>query len=268
MKEIIFIGTSFTYGGGLHKYFNEEVVKRYRYKGIEVSPEKNSFPTIVSQKLNTKTRNLGKSGSSIQYLIRNVEEIFYNEDLTDKILILEYSNWGRSELYSNRLEKYLVANWGPRDGDNVNNRGYESYVTPSYEDEMHPTKYRPNMKREMQVFDAYLNRFQNENLELIKRDREFLNLLYKLNYHKVKYYVICLEDIYTVELENDSMFTNHFIKMKGETNGYNIYEFVGENNWTISDDVGEDLQECHPSPKGHEEIANIIIERLKNDRIY
>jgi len=134
MNEIIFIGTSFTYGGGLHKYFNKEVVKRYKYKGIEVSPEKNSFPNVVSKNLGIKSRNLGKSGSSIEYLIRNVEEIFYKEDIHKKILVLEYSSWGRSELYSRRLAQYLVANWGPRNGEDVSQRGYESYITTKYED--------------------------------------------------------------------------------------------------------------------------------------
>lgn len=267
MKEIVFIGTSFTYGGGFHEHFNEEVVNRYKNKGIEVSLEESPFPAIVSKNLNLKYRNLGKSGASIEYLMRNVENIFYNEEIKSKILVLEYSNWGRSELYSTRLEKYVVANWGPRDGIDVKNRGYETYITPSYEDEAHPTQYRPNMKREMQVFDSYLNRFQNEQIELIKRDRQFLNLLYKLNYHGIRYYIICLENVYAVELENDPMFTNHLIKMQNKNTGYTLYEFVGENNWTISDDVGEDLNDSHPSVKGHQEIAKIITERIKNDTI-
>jgi hypothetical protein len=268
MNEIIFIGTSFTYGGGLHKHFNKEVVKRYKYKGIEVSPEKNSFPTIVSKNLGIKGRNLGKSGSSIEYLIRNVEEIFYTEDIDKKILVLEYSSWGRSELYSRRLGQYLVANWGPRDGEDVSHRGYESYITTNYEDMMTPDIDYPFLKREMQIYDSYLNRFQDESLELIKRDRYFLNLLYKLKYNNVKYYIICLENPYTVEIENDKVFTDNLIKISYDNEGYNLAEFVNKNTLRISDDVGEDLNEGHPSPKGHEEIANIIIKRLKNDRIY
>ena len=268
MNEIIFIGTSFTYGGGLHKYFNTEVVKRYKYKGMDVSPEKNSFPSIVSNKLDLKLRNLGKSGSSIEYLMRNVEELFYTKDIDKKILVLEYSSWGRSELYSRRLGQYLVANWGARDGEDVSHRGYESYITTNYEDMMTPGIDYPSLKREMQTYDSYLNRFQDENLELIKRDRHFLNLLYKLKYNNVKYYIVCLENPYTIDLENDNVFKDNLIKISYNDDGYNLSEFVNQNNLTISDDVGEDLNEGHPSPKGHEEIANIIIERIKNDRIY
>lgn len=268
MDELIFIGTSFTYGGGFHKYFNKEVVKRYKYKGVEVSPEKNSFPNLVSNELGIKSRNLGKSGASIEYLIRNVEEIFYNEDISNKIFILEYSNWGRSELYSTRLKKYLVANWGARNGVDVTERGYESYITTNYEDMMTPNIDYPTLKREMQVYDSYLNRFQDENIELIKRDRHFLNLLYKLKYNNVKYYVVCLENPYSVDLEKDSVFLDNLIKISYDNEGYNLAEFVFKNKLTISDDVGEDLNEGHPSPKGHEEISKFITKRIKNDRIY
>lgn len=268
MDEIIFIGTSFTYGGGFHKYFNKEIVKRYKYKGIDVSPEKNSFPSLVSDKLGLKLKNLGKSGSSIEYLIRNVEEIFYTEDIHKKILVLEYSSWGRSELYSRRLGQYLVANWGPRNGEDVLQRGYESYITTNYEDMMTPNIDYPLLKREIQVYDSYLNRFQDEHLELIKRDRHFLNLLYKLKYNNVKYYIVCLENPYTIELETDKVFTDNLIKISYDNDGYNLVEFVNKNKLTISDDIGKDLLDPHPSPKGHEEIANIIIERLKNDRIH
>ena len=268
MNEIIFIGTSFTYGGGFHKYFNKEVVKRYKYKGIDVSPEKSSFPSIVSKNTGLKSRNLGKSGASIEYLIRNVEDIFYTEEIHNKVLILEYSSWGRSELYSRKLGKYVVANWGARDGEDVSHRGYESYITTNYEDMMTPNIDYPDLRREIQIYDSYLNRFQDESLELIKRDRHFLNLLYKLKYNNVKYYIICLENPYTVELENDKVFLDNLIKISYDDQGYNLSEFVNKNGLRISDDIGEDLNESHPSPKGHEEIANIIVNRLKNDRIY
>lgn len=268
MDEIIFIGTSFTYGGGFHKYFNQEVVKRYKEMNIEVSPEKNSFPTLVSTNLNIRLKNLGKSGSSIEYLIRNVEEIFYTKDIDKKILILEYSNWGRSELYSNRLSQYLVANWGARNGEDVSKRGYESYITTNYEDMMTPNIDYPDLKREIQVYDSYLNRFQDESLELIKRDRHFLNLLYKLKSNDVKYYIVCLENPYTVELENDKVFLDNLIKISYDDQGYNLSEFVNKNNLTISHDIGEDLNESHPSPKGHEEISKFIIKRIKDDRIH
>lgn len=267
MKEIIFIGTSYTFGGGLDKYFNKEVVKRYKEKGIEVSPKKNSFPTIISEKLNIKTRNLGKSGAGIEYLMRHVEDIFYNEDVKDKIFVLEYSNWGRTELYSNKFQKYLIANWGPRDGNDVKHRGYESYLTFNYEDDHNPRIMHSDLRKEMRVFDSYLNRFQDENLELIKRDRYFLNLLHKLEKNNVNYYVICLENVYTVDLENDNVFKNHSIEMKDKNQGYNLCEFIGENHLAISDDIGWDLDEGHPSPKGHEAIANKIIERFKNDKL-
>ena len=271
MKEIIFIGTSFTFGGGLDKYMNSEVVSRYKERGIEVSPEICSFPTKVSEKLHIKTRNLGKSGSSIEYLIRNVEEIFYSDvDISKKVFVLEYSSWGRSELYSTRYNKYLVANWGPRDGSDVKKRGYESYLTENIEKQFIPNEIQLDLKRETQVYDSYLNRFQDEKIELIKRDRQFLNLLYKLKSNNVKFYVICLEQIYSVDLENDNIFKDNLIRFSNNIhdNSYNIYEFIGLNELGIGDDIGWDLNEGHPSPKGHEEIANIIIERLKNDRIY
>jgi len=133
---------------------------------------------------------------------------------------------------------------------------------------MTPSVYYPKLKKETEIYDSYLNTFQDESLELIKKDRHFLNLLYKLKYKNIKYYIICLENPYTLELENDEVLTDNLIKISYDNEEYNLVEFVNKNKLTISDDVGQDLNERHPSPKGHEEIANIIVERIKNDRIY
>jgi hypothetical protein len=269
IDEIICIGTSFTYGGGFHKYMNQKTVELYKEKGIEVSAKLNSFPTKLSEISNIKTRNLGKCGASIEYLIRNVEDIFYNEDLSKKIFILEYSNWGRSELYSNRINRYLIANWGPRDGKDVFHRGYESYITVDYEEMCDPNNnftFDPDMRKEMRVFDSYLNRFQNEKIELTKRDRHFLNLLYKLNYFGVKFYIICLEPPFLKDLEDDKLFNKHLIKFEvNNSSDYSLYSFVGSNNFDIQSDVG--VQDGHPSPQGHKKIADIIFNRLKKDQL-
>ena len=98
IREVICIGTSFTEGDGLNPYKDDSTVKWYKeHKGIEIeSITQFSWPSQLQIISNIKTRNLGKCGSSIEYLMRNVEEIIEKEDVSDKFFILEYSIHGQS----------------------------------------------------------------------------------------------------------------------------------------------------------------------------
>lgn len=265
INEMICIGTSYTWGDGIDVDRNKNFVQWYKENTNEdVSRETHSFPAILEKLSGIKTRNLGKCGSSIEYVCRVVEELIESESLDDKILVLEYANWGRSELWSNKYKQYTIANWGPEDGEDVTN-GYATFITLDYalhyEDAPH---IYWDFRNEIEVYNKFCDSFVDENEILIKNDRQFLNLLYKLNHKNIKFVVIPLNTFYWNSLETDEILNNNLYPFKfGDDMGsYALGGWVAQKQYRIHDDIGGDCIESHPSPSGHKQIGKEIYEYL------
>lgn len=270
INEIICIGTSFTWGDGLDVKRNKDIVSWYRENTKEnISRETHSWPTLLSNFSNIKTRNLGKCGSSIEYVCRNVEELLETEDLSNKLLILEYANWGRAELWSNKYEDFAIANWGPEDGEDVTN-GYATFITldyaAHYDDAPH---IHWDFREEIEVYNKFCDSFMSENGVLIKNDRQFLNLLYKLTHKNIKFVVIPLNTFYWSELDTDSILKESTYPFTfGNSKGsYALGGWVAHNRFRIHDDIGGDCIESHPSPSGHKQIAKELYDFIVNKNL-
>ena len=263
INEIICIGTSFTWGDGIDTKRNKEFVKWYKENTNQnISRETHAFPALLQTLTNIKTRNLGKCGSSVEYVCRNVEELLETEDLSNKLLILEYANWGRSELWSNKYQEYIIANWGPEDGHNLKN-GYASYLTIDYAKMYdNTTQVYWNLHKEMDVYNEYCNSFMDEDKELIFKDRLFLNLLYKLNAKNISFVIIPLNRFYWNGLEFDLLLENNLCKFEFGKSDYALGGWVSHHQVRIHDDIGGDCEESHPSPSGHKKMAEEIYKYL------
>lgn len=262
IDEIICIGTSFTEGHGLNpthrqgdgKYIKDSAVVWYKKnKGIQIkSMTEVAWPSQLQNISGIKTRNLGKCGSSIEYLIRNVEEIIEKEDISNKFFILEYSSWGRSELWSSKYNQWVVANWGPRDGKDSKKEGYASMMSTDY-------NFGTQLETDdIVIYEKYLDNFFNECEYLIQRDRHFLNLLYKLKSKNINYQVILLENSYLIELENNDLFNYKNVLDKSMW-GY----IENDVNLSITKITNGEIVDGHPSIEGHQHIANLIYTKLK-----
>jgi len=259
IDEIICVGTSFTEGGALNPKHHrgddideDPAVTWYREtQNIEIKSMKSvSWPTQLQSISGIKTRNLGKSGSSIEYLMRNVEEILEKEDVSNKLFILEYSSWGRSELWSSEHKTWLIANWGPTDGINPSN-GYSSLLST---DVNFGIQLNQNT---FEIYNRYLDNFLNETEYLIKRDRDFLNLLYKLKSKNIKYQVILCESVFCKELENDDIFNYKEIIER------NLWGYMHLKGLSIQEITNNEIIDGHPSIEGHLHLAEVIYEKLK-----
>jgi hypothetical protein len=269
IDEIICIGTSYTWGDGIDVKRNKDIIKWYKENTNQIiSRETHAFPALLQTLTNIKTRNLGKCGTSIEYVCRNVEELLESEDLSNKLLILEYANWGRSELWSNKYQQFIVANWGPEDGKDVIN-GYATYLTLDY-GKMYDdsTENTWELREEIELYNKFCDSFMDENRELIFKDRLFLNLLYKLNQKNIKFLVIPLNHFYWKELDKDLVLKKNLCKFVFGKNDYALGGFMSHHKLRIHDDIGGDCIESHPSPSGHKKIAEQIYEYLqKNDQL-
>lgn len=262
INEIICIGTSFTEGGGLNpkNRFGESdpAVTWYKEnKGIEISSMKDvSWPNQLQKISKVKTRNLGKCGASIEYLMRNVEEIIETEDCLNKYFILEYSSWGRSELWSSKHNQWIVTNWGPRDGQDPTTEGYAVMMTTDYN---FGTQLEPH---EFTIYETFLDNYFNELEYLIQRDRQFMNLLYKLKAKKIDFEILLLEPTYWIGFDTDSLFKKRCILKE------NLWAYIAEKKLSIQDVTNGFVMDGHPSIEGHEHIAKLIYEKLKENNIF
>lgn len=261
--EIICIGTSFTYGHGLHPMHDKHILKWYRdNRGISLDIHKHNYPSILSKLTNTSVRNYGWCGSSLEYVVRKTDELFYEEDLSNKLLVLEYSSWGRSELYSTKLKKYIIANWGPTDGNDVKN-GYNTHLTVDYMKEYQNTQeLRWDFTEEKKLYNKYLDNFQDEHLELIRKDRLFVNLLYKLYHNNIKFIILPLEELYSENIRNDNLVKKYMVSLNNDDNG--MYDFISTNKLRLMDDTAGEINEGHPSPDGYNVIAKKVYETIMN----
>jgi len=261
MKEIICIGTSYTEGGGLY----EPIVKEY-YKKQNIIYDKQSevaWPSHLSKLSKIKVRNLGKCGSGIDYLIRNVEEIIENEDVSNKLFILEYSGWGRTELWDSKKNQYIVTNWGPRDGKDPKNEGYSVMMTTDY---TYGMQLEPE---EFKLWETFLDNHFNENDFLINRDKHFVNLLYKLLYKKINFVVIYLENPFWIGIYDEPVIIDNSIFMTKNNSKVNYGQSHGisklvEDKQERIIDILRDTNDYHPNIKGHESIALEIYSKIKN----
>ena len=257
ISEIICIGTSYTEGGGLY----DPIVKKY-YKKQNIIYDKQSevaWPQFLGKLTNTKVRNLGKCGSGMDYLIRNVETIIENEDVSDKLFILEYSTWGRTELWDSKYNQYIITNWGPRNGEDPTTDGYAVMMTTDY-------TYGTQLEQtDFKLWETFLDRHFNEFDHLIKMDNSFINLLYKLSYKNIKFKIIYLEPPFYLNLLNDEMVNTNSILMCGDENctRFGISNLVSEKEMRIVN-LGIESTDTHPSIEGHKEIANQIYNTIKN----
>ena len=253
IEEIICIGTSFTEGHGLNpeKPLNNKAVEWYQEnKDITINYMKEySWPSILQEESNIKTRNLGKCGSSIEYLMRNMEEILDTEDCSNKFFVLEYSSWGRSELWSSKHREWLIANWGHSNGEDPSN-GYATMLTTDYNfGYQQKTAYTD-------IYNIFLNNFFNEHEFLIQRDRHFLNLLYKLSNLKIKYQVLMLESTYWEGLKNPLFNYKNIFKE-------NLWGYIRDNKLDLESETNGVVVDSHPSIKGHNHMGKLIYKKIK-----
>ena len=260
IKEIICIGTSFTEASGLNPKgipADNEAVEWYKKnKNIVIkSLSEYSWPSQLSEISGIKTRNLGKCGSSIEYLMRTLEEILITEDCSDKFFILEYSSWGRSELWSSEHNQWIIANWGHENAVDPSD-GYATMLTTDY-------NFGIQLENsEIHFYNKFLDKFFNETELLKQRDRHFLNLLYKLKSKNINYQIIPLEGVFLKELENNSLFNTNKLAISDES----LWGYVHTMGWDITSETNGKIEDGHPSITGHKKLAELLYEKIIKDK--
>lgn len=263
IDEIICVGSSHTQGGGLHPKRNKEIVKYFSSKYKEsISDETHSWPKLIENISGIKTRNLGKCGTGVEYIVRNIEEIL-EEDISNKFFVIERSIWGRSEVWDVQLKEWIVRNWGHHDGKNETN-GFASYHTYDYNFEYENSdEVFWDYKQHNGITNLYLDTFMSESNELIRLDRLFLNLCYRLSYLKIPYIILKSEQYYLHGMEDIDIIKDNTLSLE---DGSDLWDYLSKKEISIFHESNGEYDDGHAGVEGHKHLAELILKEI-NGRI-
>ncbi len=273
-KGLIFAGCSFTWGQGLNYYSNLSTIKepgfgRYDSRLITKSQLKYiksiRFPRLVANHLNTFEFVHKQNGRSNQEIISFWMEYFGEiprnyllniTDLDDKIyydeisvLFFQVTQWSRNEIefsLGDESYKMTIASLCGKENETLLERylSQENISLGEFED--------IENNKNIQMIKEFLQRVEDKNIK---------TFLFTYPHDNVKF---ILEDEWLKE---------RFITFKYNNRDYDSIDFLfSENPYLsiINDYENFDVppKDEHPSKKCHEIIANNLIEKIEELKIY
>lgn len=245
---IKFFGCSFTEGGGLDniEYYNflnntnlvidpnktgdeNDIV----YKKLEAFRDEHKFSKIISNNLNTETKNLAISRGSNGYIF----ETLFNEIENNK-----------NEIYVVVLTVLPRVYWYYEPTN-------EKYNLNSFEFNLHPYRSQPIMKNLADMYENYLKYVFNTKVEKqkIQKQIKLFDLYSKQKQSKI--YWVSWEEFKELNTTTDNYIT--FDKM-------DLSQFVDKNKLQIFHHTNGVCTDNHISIYGNKIIADIIGNVIKN----
>ena len=267
-NTIHFTGCSFTEGGGFEDGKNQLKLEYKNKYGFLYKNEKDvAYPYLLQDKLNLKVINEAKSGSGIERTIRKIWEYIRKnkiEDVKKTIFILELAEAiTRLEVYSNKYNKYLVANvvYDSKTGKITDTQTTLNWIYGPQMDE----EYR-NTTRE--VIREYSTLFVNPYEYDKKIQNEILGLFTFFKMHDIHFFYsgnVSFIDNFTKKIYPDIEQTNRLNLVLNGKGEFNFYGFAHSNLIRISDEVGMNIStDGHPGVQAHQMWANGIYNFLQN----
>ena len=249
MKSILFLGSSNTFGVGLHtfknEYLSESGAKLLQWPYNQTN-EDNTFiksvrwTGLVSKYLNKKEINVAEAGGSPAESLHRLQ----NTNLTD----IDYIFFEFSGIY-NYFDRYFHNDEYPKTPHEI-----EGFLTNGKND-------RPELReRILNWLDKYNpDEFINEVLLLLKEKIEQLN--------DKKIIVLFWHGDFDFNNEKYNWLKKYMVKFptKQNQNNYIVHNWILENNYRICDEHPMKhliYQDIHAGIKGNEEIYKIIINHL------
>lgn len=247
IKKIYCLGTSHTRGAGFHLPEAKEI-----YNRIVNTPsmETCSWPGILKTYLDDiEVINLSECGAGNERMYRTVFDIVSSENFKKEecLFLLEFSNLGRKEFYSNTIDDYVICNYlsthPPGNNFDVVWKYYENEnllsksIKKIYEDFLVETVNFDDLLQKLQMnILFFLNFLKNNeiNFELTVFEDIFSptqKKIFNLEHESIKYEINgkLLPSFYCKEVHENYLFeheTNNVIK--DEHQGYWITEIAAK----------------------------------------
>lgn len=265
---LYFNGCSFTEGGGLEER-TENVKQAYKekYNIIYKSEKDVSYPSLIQKKLpNLKIINEAKSGSGSERIVRKAYEFITKNGLKKSqktIFFFEIQRAiNRLDVYSNKYNKYLVANVDYNQNGKINDTQTTlNWIYGPQMDEEYRNKTRELIKEYSEYFIHPLKYEENVCYS-------FLGLISFLQKNNITFFVSGGLHYFTNHINFNNYFPNfldnHLLKIDYNNKTYDdITSLANNNKMQICDDVGVEIsKDGHPGIFAHQIWADGIINFL------
>ncbi len=279
MRKLWTFGDSFTAGHGC-KYFNYAVNGFYNstYKNY-IDESKKIWPEIVANYFNFELINKSKNGMTTESIFDNCLKFLLDIKLDD-IVILQTSTIGRYD-FPFLKEKTLMGytNKSHKKDDELFDIPNSPYFFKTIFLTNIENEYSDEMKNILQ-YNNVQESLQNKNVILNKENYNTIRNFFVEYISTGKYYersiwrIIQLSNILksigiTSYIINEDTWPMYLDKPSNliEMHPIGITGYVGENKKTIFYDTKGMIDDSHPSYDGHIDIANFIINYIKNENI-
>lgn len=196
IKKIYTFGTSFTEGGGFEfdkpepKYNNHGLFKHYGHLNEEKTRKNFSWPGQLQKLYNSvEIINEAKSGYGNERIYRRCFDIVTNPSFNkdESLLIFEFSDIGRKELFHNEIDDYIILNYWWKEYPAKDKADVSSFANTYYYDN---DKITNIINKDSQFLSNFIDKtikFEEVLNTLTRNVHMFLSFL---NENNIKYYIL------------------------------------------------------------------------------
>jgi len=253
MKEIIFIGSSFTMGAGLgypayvNYIENRDNIRLFDSQNEYHTYKKYAFPNLIANYLKLPHENWGVSGKGLSYIMRRV--YLSNKINKDTLFVLEFPPGPRFEIYYPKIGKYIV----PSFDDNMDSINYLDDTAMGFKENLNEQTellMRMTLLQRDFKFEHTIQTYQF--ISLVEFLKKYSNVIVLFGEHPdVRYNTDKLAEEYMLD---------DIIKLG---DGYiNFVNWANETGKTITADSNGIVEDAHFSYSTHQLIADKIIDKI------
>lgn len=273
IKTIYCLGTSYTAGGGFEfDALDKSSHLKNIYSRTNIPLEKNNFsyPGQLQYLLGNTIEviNLGKNGYGNERIYRLIFDITTqsNFDKESTLFLIEFSDLGRKEFYSNILNDYIIMNYNHT---NKNLKINDIGIANSYYEDDGNTQFILESMRETLFKFHKITYNENEKIKEIQRNNIFL--ISYLELHGIKYLItnpptfdepVLYDKFYPNEI-NQKYEANRLVKIGPNKLIGMIDYFVNE--LTLTHETKGLVDDSHSGLVGNYNIAVSIYNKLIED---
>ncbi len=249
MKKIFVSGGSHCIGGG----FNWQHVRDiYEKLNIEIKNQYDvTYPKIVAEHFQSEIIFEGDFGGSINKMIRKTYEYIFSQNFIDTFFIFEVPPGWRDEFYSNNLKRMVNMTIG-------------NVLSPDDETELASGYNSNDMHLIHKDISNYFYNFVDYELDKRKWFMNFIGLLSFLKLNQINYLIIDTGDFQ--QFLNKNKINENTYNFLWFDNGDAMHNWINNHKLTIKLETNNISNDEHLGIKGHQLVANKIIEYVEKNK--
>ncbi len=260
LRKIYCNGCSHSAGGGLEvdRLLDKKITVRDYYKEkynvYWESQLETTYIRYISDNLGIEFINESASGGGSERVIRMAYDfIKKNWKIKEELfLILELPSLGRLDLFSKKLDDYIIANLQFNNNDYLDDSISNLYGTRGY----YINEYYNDNSEITHPLKSYYNNFFSRKQQFAKVGREINTFFSYLKYNNIKFIFFTGEFSPII----DTYFkTNNLLKLKvGNIVIEDLHEFAIQTKSTIAEECDFLTTDLHPGYFSHKNFGNLL----------